>query len=56
MTAQLKQLAGAHEQQTGKLRQETDARRNADDELAAIRAGLQVGCPLSAVIKDWGAE
>lgn len=42
VTAQLKQLAGAHEQQTGKLRQETDARRNADDELAAIRAGLQV--------------
>lgn len=43
VTAQLKQLAGAHEQQTGKLRQETDARRAADDELAAVRAGLQVG-------------
>ena len=42
VTAQLRQLAGAHEQQTSKLRQETDARRNGEDELQAIRAGLQV--------------
>lgn len=43
VTAQLKQLASAHEQQTSKLRQETETRRNADDELQALRAGLQVG-------------
>lgn len=43
VTAQLKQLACAHEKQTAKLRQETDSRRNSDDELQALRAGLQVG-------------
>ncbi|KAL4458548.1 hypothetical protein ABPG75_013413 [Micractinium tetrahymenae] len=42
LTAQLKQLAGAHEQQMAKLRQETDGRRTLDDELQALRAGLQV--------------
>lgn len=42
VTAQLKQLASAHEQQTSKLRHETDARRTVDDELQAVRAGLQV--------------
>lgn len=47
LTAQLKQLGQAHEEQSGRLRQEADARRDADDELAAVRAGLQVrllGC------------
>lgn len=43
LTAQLKQLAGAHEQQTAKLRQETNSRRTSNDELQALRAGLQVG-------------
>lgn len=42
VAVQLKQLAGAHEQQMSKLRQEAEARRTADDELAAVRAGLQV--------------
>lgn len=42
VTSQLAQLARAHEQQTGELQQEAGARRCADDELEAIRAGLQV--------------
>ena len=42
LAAQLRQLAGAHEQQSAKLRQEADARRNGDNELQAVRAGLQV--------------
>ena len=53
VTAQLRQLAGAHEQQTSKLRQETDARRNGDDELQAIRAGLQVCAELLQVPARW---
>lgn len=42
VASQLRQLAGAHEQQMTRLRQESEARRAADDELAAVRAGLQV--------------
>ena len=39
---ELRQLSAAHEQQAGRLRQEVDQRRTLEDEVQALRAGLQV--------------
>ena len=51
VASQIRQLAGAHEAMAGKLRREVDARRGGDDELQAVRAGLQA----SAVLASWWA-